>query len=168
MRKKRERASMVGDEIVSLPNDHSNLAAHQSGLAAFVFIGLFSALPTPSMASDASALVAAEARRQGVPVAFALRVARVESGVQCARHNSSGASGPLQIMPASARALGYRGAIRKASCAVQTHYGMRHLAMCYRGARGNQRVAAACHYQGVSALRRVSRAGAAYARKVAR
>ncbi len=120
----------------------------------------------PCHAADATRLVAAEARRQGVPVAFALRVARVESGVQCHRHNKSGASGPLQIMPASARALGFRGHIRKASCAVQVHWGMHHLAMCYRGARGNQRIAAACHYQGVSALRRVSRSGAAYARKV--
>ena len=141
--------------------------AYRPVLGVFVIFSSLLLTPTATAyAADATRLVTAEARRQGVPVAFALRVARVESGVQCHRHNKSGASGPLQIMPASARALGFRGHIRKASCAVQTHYGMRHLAMCYRGARGNQRIAAACHYQGVSALRRVSRAGSAYARKV--
>lgn len=143
------------------------LNAYSPAVAGFVMYSIFLWSPTLSQATDATRLIAAEARRQGVPVSFAMRVAKAESGARCGVHNRSGASGPLQLMPASARALGYHGAIRKASCAVQTHYGMRHLAMCYRGARGNQRVAAACHYQGVSALRRVSRAGAAYARKVA-
>lgn len=125
-------------------------------------------LSTPVNASDATSIVRSEAVLQGVPVSFALKVARVESGIKCGKTNKSGATGPLQIMPRSARALGYKGAIGKAPCATQTRYGMKHLALCYRGAHGNQRVAAACHYQGVSALRRVSRAGAAYARKVHR
>ena len=127
------------------------------------------ALPIEALASDATALVKAEARRHGVPVAFALRVARAESGVQCGRRNpKSTASGPLQVLKGTARGLGYRGDIRRASCAVQTRYGMKHLAMCWRGAKGNARRAAACHYQGVSALRRITPAGAAYARKVVR
>lgn len=135
---------------------------------AVIIAALASTIATTAYAYDASRLVAAEAKRQGVPVSFALRVARVESGVRCGVHNRSGATGPLQLMPATARALGFRGHIRSASCPVQVHWGMRHLAMCWRGARGNQRIAAACHYQGVSALHRVSRAGAAYARRVAR
>ena len=153
--------------LYDLPSDFNGFSAYRPVLGAFVIVSSFLLTPTATAyAADATRLVAAEARRQGVPVAFALRVARVESGVQCHRHNRSGASGPLQLMPATARALGYRGHIRSASCSVQVHWGMRHLAMCYRGARGNQRIAAACHYQGVSALRRVSRAGSAYARKV--
>jgi soluble lytic murein transglycosylase-like protein len=125
------------------------------------------ALPIEALASDATALVRAEAKQHGVPVAFALRVARAESGVKCGRRNpNSTASGPLQVLKGTARGLGYRGDIRRASCAVQTRYGMKHLAMCWRGAKGNARRAAACHYQGVSALKRVNRAGAAYARKV--
>lgn len=152
-------------QIKGLQRRLSNRSAAIALLAAFWFGGT---QVDAAKAADATRLVAAEAKRQGVPVAFALRVARVESGVQCHRHNKSGASGPLQLMPATARALGFRGHIRSASCSVQVHWGMRHLAMCYRGARGNQRVAAACHYQGVSALRRVSKAGAAYARKVSK
>ena len=104
-------------------------------------------------AADATALVRAEALRQGVPVSFALRIARIESGVRCHNHSrSSSASGPLQILRGSARALGYRGNIRKASCATQTHYGMKHLAMCYRAAKGNQALAKKCHQRGISAI----------------
>jgi hypothetical protein len=104
-------------------------------------------------AADATALVRAEALRQGVPVSFALRIARIESGVRCHNHNKrSSASGPLQILRGSARALGYRGNIRKASCAIQTHYGMKHLAMCYRAAKGNQALAKKCHQRGISAI----------------
>ncbi len=106
-----------------------------------------------AQAHDATGIVTAEARRQGVPVAFALRMARIESGVHCNNHNKrSSASGPLQILRGSARHLGYRGDIRRASCATQTHYGMKHLAMCYRGARGNQALAKRCHQVGVSVL----------------
>lgn len=169
MRKKRERGCMVGDEIVKSQRSIKELTAHPIVFAGIVCIGLFSPLPTPATASDATSLVVAAAKRHRVPVDLAVRVGRAESGLQCHRHNRSGASGPLQIMPSTARAMGYRGpSIRRASCAVQTEWGMRHLAMCYRGARGDRRVAAACHYQGVSALRRVSKAGAAYARRVAR
>lgn len=104
-------------------------------------------------AADATGLVRAEALRQGVPVSFALRMAHVESGVRCHNHNRrSTASGPLQILRGSARALGYRGNIRHASCATQTHYGMKHLAMCYRAAKGNQALAKRCHQQGISAV----------------
>lgn len=111
------------------------------------------AFATPAYASDATHLVTAEAKRQGVPVAFALKMARIESGVRCHNHNKkSSASGPLQVLRGTARGLGYRGDIRRASCATQTHYGMKHLAMCYRGAKGNQALAKRCHQVGISVL----------------
>lgn len=117
------------------------------------FIAAFLALPIDAMAEDATGLVTAEARRQGVPVAFALKIARIESGIRCNNHNKkSSASGPLQVLRGTARSLGYRGDIRRASCATQTHYGMKHLAMCYRGARGNQALAKRCHQVGISVL----------------
>lgn len=110
-------------------------------------------LAVSAFAADATALVSFEAKRQGVPVGFALKMARVESGVRCHNHNKrSTASGPLQILRGSARAMGYRGNIRKASCATQTHYGMKHLAMCYRAAKGNQALAKRCHQRGISAI----------------
>lgn len=129
-------------------NTHS---VFRSALAALALLTV-SAHP-PAMAHDATGLVTAEARRQGVPVKFALYMARIESGVHCGRRNPrSTASGPLQVLKGTARAMGYRGDIRRASCATQTHYGMKHLAMCYRGARGNQALAKRCHQVGVSVL----------------
>ena len=110
-------------------------------------------LAASAYAADATGYVTAEARRQGVPVTFALRIAKIESGTRCHNHNRrSSASGPLQVLRGTARSLGYRGDIRRASCATQTHYGMKHLAMCYRAARGNQALAKRCHQQGISAV----------------
>ena len=119
----------------------------------FVLIAAMTAGSVLAHASDATGLVTAEARKQGVPVAFALRMAKIESGVRCHNHNrKSSASGPLQVLRGTAQAMGYRGDIRRASCATQTHYGMKHLAMCYRGAIGNQALARRCHQVGISVL----------------
>jgi soluble lytic murein transglycosylase-like protein len=131
--------------------------------------GILFASFTTAYSADATRLVTSAAKAHGVPVHFALRIAKIESGVKCGRRNpKSSASGPLQVLKGTARGLGYKGDIRRASCAVQTNYGVKHLAMCWRGARGNAHRAAACHYQGVSALKRVNKAGAAYARKAVR
>ena len=115
--------------------------------------GLIVCSPPSAAAYDATAIVTAEAKRQGVPVDFALRMARIESGVRCNNHSRiSTASGPLQITAPTARSLGFGGNIRKASCATQVRYGMMHLAICYRGAHGNRYLAQRCHQRGVSVL----------------
>lgn len=118
--------------------------------------------------ADAKPLVISSAKRYGVPVTFALRVAHVESGVKCGRTGASGEKGPLQILPSTARALGYKN-IRSASCAAQTDAGMKHLALCWRKTR-NPWHAAACHNQGISVAygRKVNKQAARYANKVAR
>lgn len=127
------------------------------------------AMPNLAYAADATGIVKQMARKHGVPQSFALRVARVESGVKCGRIGRAGERGPLQILPRTAAGLGYKN-IRKASCATQTSAGMKHLAICYRGARGNQFRAAACHNGGFGVLkwRRIPKSIQAYARKVAR
>lgn len=118
-----------------------------SKLAAVAYISM----TTSVLASDATRLVEASALKHGVPVEFALQVAQKETGVQCGEIGSSGERGPLQILPSTARQLGYKN-IRKASCAEQTDAGMQHLAKCYRGMGGNRWFAAACHNQGFSAI----------------
>jgi len=127
------------------------------------------ALPIEALASDATALVRAEAKRHGVPVAFALRVARAESGVKCGRVGAAGERGPMQVLPRTAAGLGYKN-VRNASCATQTSAGMKHLAICWRGARGNQFRAAACHNGGFGVLKwkRLPKSVQAYARNVVR
>ena len=73
-------------------------------------------------AADATGLVRAEALRQGVPVSFALRMARIESGVRCHNHNRrSSASGPLQILRGSARALRGSPPLTRARRGVRIH-----------------------------------------------
>lgn len=117
--------------------------------------GALVCLSTSAAASDATSMVTSEARRQGVPVDFALRIARIESGVRCNNNSrSSSASGPLQITAPTARSLGFSGNIRKASCGTQVRYGMMHLAACYRGARGNRSVAHRCHQVGLSVVQK--------------
>lgn len=126
------------------------------------------AVTTTEVHADAKPLVISAAKRHGVPVEFALRVAKVESGIRCGRVGRAGERGPLQILPATARGLGYKN-IRTASCATQTDAGVRHLAICWRKTHNKWR-AAACHNQGISVAygRRVSKAAARYANKVAR
>jgi soluble lytic murein transglycosylase-like protein len=130
--------------------------------------GVALVLSTTMVFADAKPLVISSAKRHGVPVHFALRVAKVESGVQCGRTGAAGEKGPLQILPSTARALGYKN-IRAASCATQTDAGMKHLAICWKKTRNLWR-AAACHNQGISVAygRKVSKAAARYANKVAR
>lgn len=126
------------------------------------------AFTTVEVRADAKPLVISSAKRHGVPVDFALRVAKVESGVKCGRTGAAGEKGPLQILPSTARALGYKN-IRGASCATQTDAGMKHLAICWKKTRSLWR-AAACHNQGISVAygRKVTKAAARYANKVAR
>ena len=122
-----------------------------------------------AQAADATGIVKQMASRHGVPQSFALRVARVESGVKCGRVGAAGERGPLQVLPRTAAGLGYKN-IRSASCATQTSAGMKHLAVCYRGAKGNQFRAAACHNGGFGVLKwkRIPKSIQAYARKVTR
>lgn len=113
--------------------------------------------PLEVSASSSQKLIAAEARRQGVPEGFALRIAKIESGQRCdavgPRTRSGRAQGPLQIMPGSARALGHSGGPLN-NCGAGLHYGMKHLAMCYRLAGGNQPLAARCHLAGPGGMHR--------------
>ncbi len=118
-----------------------------------VFAATFLLPPIPAGASDATSLVTSAAHRHGVPVSFALKMAKIESGIRCGNHNRrSSASGPLQVTKGTARAMGYRGHIRNASCATQTEYGMRALAMCWRAAKGRPDLARRCHQHGISAV----------------
>lgn len=117
-------------------------------------------------------MFAAAARKQGVPVALAHAVIRVESGGRC---NAVGPAtragrgmGPLQILPSSARGLGYRGPVSAlATCGAGLTYGMKHLAMCWH-MTGNVQQAARCHVGGPGAIHNRSRYVNGYVRSVQR
>ena len=78
-------------------------------LSAFALISI---LITPAAARHATAdRVAVAAKRHGVPLAVARAVIRMESGGRCEARGRAGELGPLQIKPATARGIGYRGPI---------------------------------------------------------
>lgn len=104
-----------------------------------------------SFASSAEMLVQKWAKFYKIDPEFALMVAKHESGIRCGVVGSHGERGPLQILPSTARQLGF-GDIRRASCDIQTKAGMDHLQKCLNGSSGNRWRAAACHNQGMSAL----------------
>lgn len=79
------------------------------------------------------AVIAAAAARHGVPVRLALATAQVESRGNCHARGRAGELGPLQIKPATARGLGFRGPVAALrSCGAGLQWGMRHLALAYR------------------------------------
>jgi soluble lytic murein transglycosylase-like protein len=83
-------------------------------------------------------IVKAEAARQGVPVSLALSVARHESGFKCHLVGKAGERGVMQIKPATARGIGYRGSASGLShCATGIRYGMMYLKMAYKKAKGD-------------------------------
>ena len=85
------------------------------------------AAPSPG---EVQRLVIAEAQRQGVPVWIGLRVVQVESHFNCYALGSAGELGPLQIKPATARILGYKGDDAELrSCRAGLEWGMKHLAL---------------------------------------
>jgi soluble lytic murein transglycosylase-like protein len=128
-----------------------------------VAIALLCTLITPAAARYVTDnQVATSAKRYGVPLSVARAVIRMESGGRCDARGRAGELGPLQIKPATARGIGYRGPIsRLRSCGAGLDMGMKHLAMALR--RGS----VAFHNAGIHA-RRLPPAARNYAMKVMR
>ncbi len=105
-------------------------------------------------------LVAAAARRHGVPIALELAIVDVESGFDPRARNGS-STGLGQIKPGTARDAGCRGSLRDA--AANADCSARILAVLLRDAGGDWRRAAAHYNQGRYAR---GSAGAGYARLV--
>ncbi|MEY2971071.1 MAG: hypothetical protein RLZZ599_1444 [Bacteroidota bacterium] len=134
-----------------------------SACAVFALLCTSSAYSSPSVSS----MVAASARKYGVPVDFAIRIAHHESGLRCNAVGKAGERGPLQVLPSTARGMGYKN-IRNSSCATQIDAGMKHLSICYKGMNGNRWLAAGCHNHGFGSIktRRLSKHAQRYANAV--
>lgn len=125
-------------------------------------------LSTPAHSADAVTYVRSAALTLGVPVSFALRIAHIESGARCGINNkSSGATGPMQILPSTARGLGYHN-IRKASCSTQVYAGMKYLSYCLRITGHSRYNAARCYTGGPGALKFHNKRVHHYAMKASR
>lgn len=66
-------------------------------------------VPAPMPKEKVRELVRKEAKAQGVPTSLALAVAQVESGFNPLAKSNVGAMGVMQVMPATARAMGFAG-----------------------------------------------------------
>ncbi len=88
-------------------------------------------------ASRVHKLVGKYARAAGVPVALALAVVEVESNFNPRARGRAGEIGLMQIKPATARAIGYRGSL-KALYNPETNlaWGMKYLAEAQRRGDG--------------------------------
>lgn len=128
-------------------------ATASADIAAFNFATLRSATSvapietaarTPAIQRKSSydSLIAKHARANGVPVALAHAVIEVESRYNPGARGRSGEVGLMQILPRTARGIGYRGTI-KALYRPDTnlHWGMKYLGEAYR--RGGKSVCGA-------------------------
>ncbi|NBN63359.1 transglycosylase SLT domain-containing protein [Microvirga tunisiensis] len=84
------------------------------------------------------ALIAEAAARHGVPLALAHAVIKVESNYNPRARGSAGEVGLMQIKPATARGLGFRGSVRALyDPATNLEWGMRYLAGAHKLASGD-------------------------------
>jgi soluble lytic murein transglycosylase-like protein len=107
-------------------------------------------VPLPIARSSVIGLIQRSAQRHGVPVRLAIAVSHVESRHRCNAVGAAGERSVLQIKPATARGLGYRGtAAGLTNCGAGLEYGMRHLALAYRRC-GTKAGAARLHNRGLA------------------
>jgi len=116
---------------------------------------LFAGVSCEARADD-KAIIIASAASMGISRPVIEKVAGRESGFNCHAYNrSSGASGPLQILPSSARALGYgngRATAALRSCGMGLTAGLKHLRACVDVVGQNPARAAYCHNFGLGAV----------------
>jgi len=79
------------------------------------------------------ALIRKYARANGVPVRLAMAVVQVESNYRSNARGRAGEIGLMQIMPRTARGIGYRGKLRNLyNPSTNLRYGMKYLGKAYR------------------------------------
>ena len=115
--------------------------------------------------SSIVALVDSEARANGIPIALARAVVRIESNWNPGITGSAGEVGLMQIKPPTARGMGYQGT-RKAlyDPATNVKWGMRYLAGAYRLADGDT-CGTVMRYQGGHGATRMSKIARSYCSK---
>lgn len=115
--------------------------------------------------SGISAIVDREARANGIPVALARAVVRIESNWNAGLTGGAGEVGLMQIKHPTAKGMGYEGS-RAAlyDPATNVKWGMRYLAGAYRLAGGDT-CGTVMRYQGGHGAKRMSNAARTYCSK---
>ncbi|MEJ8571862.1 lytic transglycosylase domain-containing protein [Microbaculum marinum] len=128
--------------------------------------GASTAASTVSSSKPYANLIAQHARANGVPVALAMAVVRVESNYNPRSRGRAGEVGLMQIKPRTARGMGFGGstaALYDPNTNLQ--WGMKYLAGAYKLAGGDT-CGTIMRYQGGHYARSMSSAAAAYCSKV--
>lgn len=110
-------------------------------------------------------LVDREARANGIPVALARAVVRIESNWKVQTTGRAGEIGLMQIKHQTARGMGYKGSRAKLyEPATNIRWGMRYLAGAYRLASGDT-CGTVMRYQGGHGAKRMSATARSYCSK---
>lgn len=95
-------------------------------------------------------MIKAYAPSHGVPVWFALRIAKVESNYDPMARGSAGELGLYQLKCSTARGIGFRGPCSTLlNPVVNIKFGLKHLAIAIRKSDGNLKLAASKHNGGL-------------------
>jgi len=130
---------------------------------------------SPSLAPKAPAstkpyadAIARHARANGVPVALAMAVVRIESNYNAKARGRAGEVGLMQIKPRTARGMGFSGSTAALyDPDTNLRWGMKYLAGAYTRAGGDT-CGTIMRYQGGHYTTRMSKAAVAYCAKVKR
>lgn len=115
-----------------------------------------------------SALIAKHASANGIPIALAHAVVRIESGYRAHVRGGAGEVGLMQIKPSTARAIGYRGSTRGLyNPDTNLRWGMKYLGGAYRRA-GGKVCGTVLRYNAGHYARRMNPISARYCRKARR
>lgn len=103
---------------------------------------------------EAAKIVLAEARAAGVPGELALAIARIESNFTCGARGQEHAMGVMQIKPATARSMGFKGNSKQLlECQTGAHYAVAYLKAALEAADGDQCLAVAYYRAGIQERR---------------
>jgi soluble lytic murein transglycosylase-like protein len=99
---------------------------------------------------EAAQIVLAEAQAAGVPGELALAIARIESNFTCGARGKEYAMGVMQIKPATARSMGFKGNSKQLlDCRTGAYYAVAYLKAALEAAEGDQCLAVAYYRAGI-------------------
>ncbi len=118
--------------------------------------------------SSLNALIAKYAAAEGVPVALAHAVIRVESNYRTNARGSAGEIGLMQIKPATARGMGFSGSAKALyDPATNLRWGMKYLGRAHQ-LGGGETCGTILRYNAGHGAKRMNKVSAAYCGKVKR
>ena len=135
-------------------------------LAALTAAAISLSISVPAFAAPYDALIAAYAKSNGVPVALAKAVVKIESGFKPNKTGKAGEIGLMQVKLSTARGMGYTGTAKGLYVpATNIKYGMKYLGMAHK-IGGKTTCGAILRYNAGHGAKRMNPVSAAYCGKV--